>query len=192
MPSFNKFNLLPFIPYNIIKELATNKDADAFWQLLNYPTYDALSRPKLTMQEKLDLIWKNESNAQDYKVFLTDTIENMMGDNLDSLCFLKIWMLDSYPVNRVISTVAYEFDILYSTKISMVECEGYPCRRGDAIKAELMKILNGCDVNGIGMLSYDSSLSRLCRSRTNIGNDQTFTGVSIVMATQVGDIEDGC
>ena len=45
-----------------------------------------------------------------------------------------------------------------------------------------------------GKLQFNHDLSRLCRSTLNIGNNYTFTGTSIVMATQLADLggDDSC
>lgn len=89
--------------------------------------------------------------------------------------------------------MAYKFDVLYGTKNALVDYQGVPCNRGDVIEMELMKTLNGADVAGVGLMQFNHELSRLSRSMMTIGNNDTFTGITIVMATQLADIGvDGC
>lgn len=184
---FNQFTSMPYIPYRIIEYLISNNEN--IWKVLKYPTYDCLSQPNLTLKEKAEMIWKNQDRQQDYNVFLNPIVNNMI---YDATTILKCYRLDSNPVNHIIATVSYEFDIIYGSKIPMIGLDGVPCTRGDVIEMELMKTLNGADVSGVGLLQYNTRLSGLCRSRANVGNDNTFNGISLIFAVQVGDLDAGC
>lgn len=188
MASFNKFLTLPFIPYRIVVALTQN---DNFFKLLKYNTYDALSMPNLTEDEKLQLICKDFDDMQNYNIFLTNIEPNEL---VNSKTILKLYRYDTLPINHIVSTISYRFDILYGTKNALVEYQGVPCPRVDLMEMELMKTLNGADVAGVGKLQFNHDLSRLCRSTLNIGNNYTFTGTSIVMATQLADLggDDSC
>ena len=182
MASFNKFTSLPFIPYRIIVELTKN---DNFFKLLKYNTYNALSMPNLSEDEKLELICRDFDDMHNYNIFLTNIEPNEL---VSSKTILKLYRYDTLPENQVLSTICYKFDILYGTKNALVEYQGVPCPRVDLMEMELMKTLNGADVAGVGFLQFNHDLSRLCRSTLNIGNNYTFTGTSIVMATQMADV----
>lgn len=183
MTKFNKFTSLPFIPYRIVVALMEN---DNFFKLLKYNTYDALAKEALSEDEKIGMICKDADDMQNYNIFLTNVEPNEL---VDSKTILKIYRYDSLPDNPTISTVCYRFDILYGTKNAMVEYQGVPCSRMDIMEMELMKTLNGADVAGVGMLQFNHDLSRLSRSTLNIGNNYTFTGASIIMATQIADVQ---
>lgn len=185
--SFNKFSALPFIPYKIITHLAQDPKVEGLWKLLYYDTYDALSKPNLSYEDKIKLIWCDGQNQNNVNVFLTFQVENMQ---TESRTFIKIYKVDSDPIDPYKSTVCYEFDILFGGKIAMVEYDGIPCNRGDVIEMLLLQSLNGIDVQGVGFLQYNGQLSRLCRSRLNIGNNTNYTGVSVIMATQVANLYD--
>lgn len=188
---FNKFSNIPFIPYNIVLSLATNESESAnnIFKLLKYPSYDALLKPDLGFKEKVDMIWRNQDRMEDYRIFLTN-IENNAISN--SQTFLKCYRLDMYPKNHIVSEVCYEFDLLFAVKTSMVEHKNLPCNRADVFESELMNVLNGEEVGGVGKLQYNAQLSRLCRSRAGLGNNSTFTGVSIVMAMLTSDVREDC
>lgn len=188
MASFNKFLTLPFIPYRIVVALTQN---DNFFKLLKYNTYNALSMPNLTEDEKLQLICKDFDDMHNYNIFLTNVEPNEL---VNSKTILKLYRYDTLPINYIVSTVSYRFDILYGTKNALVDYQGVPCPRVDVMEMELMKTLNGADVAGVGKLQFNHDLSRLCRSTLNIGNNYTFTGTSIVMATQLADLggDDSC
>ena len=54
---YNSLSKLPTIPYNILVYLA--RQDEIIWKLLKYNDYDALSKPDLTFDEKIALIWKS-------------------------------------------------------------------------------------------------------------------------------------
>lgn len=183
---FNQFTGMPYIPYKIFNALLDN---DELFKLLYYNTYDALSKPNLTTEQKMGLLWRGQSNMQDYNIFLANIQPNI---ELKAKTILKCYRYSSSPKNPVISTLAYRFDILFGTTIPLVEYNGITCNRGDIIEMELMKSLNGKNnIAGVGGLQYNRDLSMLCGSTIGLANDYTFTGISVVMATQLGDIEQG-
>ena len=181
----NKFSSMPYIPFKIVMALLEN---DNFCKLIYYNTYDALDQPNLTMTQKKALIWEGQDNMHDYNIFLTNVQPN---EETDSKTIMKVYKYVNDPINRSVATVAYEFDILFGSKIPLVRYNGITCNRGDLIEMEIMKTLNGEDVAGVGYLQFNSELTSLCRSRVGIGNNYTFTGLSIIMATQIMDIEEG-
>lgn len=172
---FNQFTTMPYIPYKIIVALTTNEN---LFNLLAYNSYDALSRPHLLLEEKLQMIWKGQSNMKDFNIILS----NVMADELtDSQTYLKCYRYQTVPKNNLTAKVYYEFDVLYGTKNAIVEYNGVPCSRGDLIEMELMKSLNGQDVAGAGFLRFVPN----CKSVNGIGNNNTFTGYSILFMTEV-------
>lgn len=185
--AFNQFSSLPSIPYAIIEKLMENEN---IWKILKYPTYDCLSKKDLTLSEKSDMIWKNQENQVDYNVFLTPLVEDMI---YESTTILKCYRYYSVPMNQLRAVVTYEIDVLYGGKISLIEYNGIPCNRSDVIEMEIMKTLNGADVGGIGYFQFNRELSSFSQSRMVLGNDKTFTGTAIVMATNLSNIkEDTC
>lgn len=184
MALYNQFDALPYIPYNIIVKLYENEN---FWKLLYYPTYMCLSEDALTIDQKSALIWKGQDRMEDYNVFLSSLDENMMPD---AKTFIKLYTVDISPDNHVLSTVAYQFEILCGGKLAIVEYEGIPSNRLDVIKMEILRVLNGVDIAGVGVLQFNTRLTRLCNSRSGIiGNGKTFCGTNLVLATQIGTVK---
>lgn len=161
---------------------------DNLFKLIYYDTSNALSQPDLTVEQKLAMLWKGEDRMEDYNIFLTNIQPN---EELESKVLLKIYRYHMSPINPRIATVAYRFDVLYGSKTPLVESNGITCNRGDLIEMEIMQTLNGKDVAGVGLLQYNYGLSRYCNSEVGIGNNYTFTGLSIVMATQISDVTGG-
>lgn len=178
---YNSLSQLPGIPYNILTYLAQN-DED-IWKLLKYNSYDALSKPDLTLSEKLDLIWKTGAQHE-YSVFLTPLIEDVIAE---SKCILKIYTYYIHAKELYTSVPVYAFDFLYGGQMSLVDYNGIPVSRADLFVHRIMDTLNGADVAGIGKLTFYDDMSRYDLARSTIGNSKTFTGVQLYMSTLVGD-----
>ena len=182
----NKLLSMPYIPFKIVMALLKN---DNFCKLIYYNTMDALDRPNLTVQQKRELIWDGTMDRMDkFNIFLTNVQPN---EEIENRTIMKLYKYQTAPVTNVRAVLSYRFDILFGSKIPLVKLNGVTCNRGDVIEMEIMRTLNGEDVAGVGFLQYDERLSSLCSSRVGIGNNYTFTGLTIVMATQVMDVEGG-
>ena len=185
MAMYNKYISMPYIPYRIIEYLANNNEN--LWKILKYNTYDCLSEDDLTFEEKMELVWSHEANQEDYKIFLTALVENMIPV---SGTIIKIYKEMTLPRNHINAVAGYEIDILYGGKISLVEYNGIPCNRGDVCEAEILSTLNGVEVDGVGKLEFSMKKLGSSRSSLNIGDNKSFTGTSLLMGVDISDIGD--
>ena len=180
---FNSLSALPYIPYNILVYLARQDGAEDLWKMLKYNSYDALSKPNLSFEEKLKLIWRNGPQEK-YGVFLTPLIEDAI---CESKCVLKIYNYYIHAKELYTSTLVYAFDFLYGGQMSLIEYDGVPVSRGDLFVNIILTVLNGAEVGGIGKLIFYDDMSRYDLARVTIGNSKTFTGVQLFMSVNVGD-----
>lgn len=187
---YNSLSQLPYIPYKILEYLAQNPNAEDIWKMLKYNDYDALDNPNLTMEEKLDLVWKN-GRQDNYSVFFTNLVEDAIAE---SKSIMKIYDYYIHADGLYTGTVVYAFDFLYGGKMALVKYNGYPVSRWDLFVNKIMTCLNGAFVGGVGKLQFFGQQSRYDLGRTVIGNSKTFTGGQIFMSVQVGDggVVDGC
>lgn len=185
MAMYNKYISMPYIPYRIIEYLANNNEN--LWKILKYNTYDCLSEDDLTFEEKMELVWSHEANQEDYKIFLTALVENMIPV---SGTIIKIYKEMTLPRNHINAVAGYEIDILYGGKIALVEYNGIPCNRGDVCEAEILSTLNGVEVDGVGKLEFSMKKLGSSRSSLNIGDNKSFTGTSLLMGVDISDIGD--
>ncbi len=185
MAMYNKYISMPYIPYRIIEYLANNNEN--LWKILKYNTYDCLSENDLTFEEKMELVWSHEANQEDYKIFLTALVENMIPV---SGTIIKIYKEMTLPRNHINAVAGYEIDILYGGKIALVEYNGIPCNRGDVCEAEILSTLNGVEVDGVGKLEFSMKKLGSSRSSLNIGDNKSFTGTSLLMGVDISDIGD--
>lgn len=182
----NVFTTMPLIPYRIIMALMEN---DNFCKLMYYNTINALDKPALTIEQKQKLIWDGiEDHMENSNIFITNVQPN---EEFENRTILKCYKYETMPNDLILSTLNYKFDVLFGSKIPIVNYQGIPCNRGDLIEMEIMRSLNGQDVAGVGFLQFNQDLSALCNSRVGIGNNYTFTGLTIIMATQLADIRTG-
>lgn len=187
---YNSLAALPYIPYNILQSLATNPNAEDIWKMIAYNDYDCLSKPNLTLEEKLAYVWK--TGRQDaYSVFFTNLIEDAIAE---SKCILKIYDYYIHADGMYNSTTVYAFDFIYGGTMALVDYNGVPVSRWDLFVHKLMACLNGQFVGGVGTLQFFGQQSRYDLGRSVIGNSKTFTGGQIFMSVMVGDggVDDGC
>lgn len=188
---FNSLSALPSAPYNMLVYLAQSPEAENLWKMIKYNSYDALSKPNLTLDEKMQYVWR-DGKQEDYSVFFTNLIEDAIAE---SKCIFKLYQyyIHANP-SPFISTTVYAFDFLYGGNMSLVEYNGIPVNRGDLFINIIMSVLNGVEVGGVGKLAFDDDMSRYDAARSVIGNSKTFTGVTLYMSTLMGDVgaEVGC
>lgn len=185
---YNSMSALPYIPYNILVYLA--RQDEIVWKLLKYNSYDALSKPDLSFDEKLELIWKFGPQEK-FGVFFTPLVEDAI---CESKCILKIYDYYIHAKELYSSTAVFAFDFLYGGQMSLVEYNGTPVNRGDLFINRALTVLNGAEVGGVGKLTFYDDMSRYSLGRVTIGNSKTFTGVQLFLAVNVGDTgeEYGC
>lgn len=178
---YNSLSRFPAIPYNIIKYLATQDEI--IWKLLKYNSYDALSKPNLTLSEKMKLVWL-EGKQDKYSVFMTPLCEDAIAE---SRCIMKIYNYIDEPNSLYNTTITYAFDFLYGGNMSLVEYDGAPVSRADLFIHRILWVLNGADVGGIGKMGWSKDFSRYDNATATIGNSKTFTGVRLFMSVNSGD-----
>lgn len=189
---YNSLSRLPSIGYNIMVYLAKSTDpiAEVFWKMLAYKDYKALSHESLTFQQKMKMVWA-QGKQDTYSVFLTNLIEDVIAESKQ---IVKIYQYYIHASELYTSTVVYAFDCLYGGQMSLVEYNGIPVNRGDLFIHCILYLLNGAEVGGVGKLTFLDDMSRYSAARSTIGNKNTFTGVQLYMAVEVGDggVDAGC
>ena len=191
--AFNNFKEMPQLPYKIVTTLLTeeSKSAEDFWKLLKYVDVDALSKPNLTYDEKLALIWDGNSIEQNYNVFLKPLIGSSL-DDAEAQTQLRVFRYTTMPTSRFESVMTIEADFITNEKTCLVYQDGILCERTDVMESLFLDVMNGRDIEiGSGVVMFDRELSRSCNSQLNIGNSKSFYGRSLVMALEFISGESG-
>lgn len=191
--AFNNFKEMPQLPYKVVTTLLTDesKSAEDFWKLLKYVDNDALSKPNLTYEEKMDLIWDGDSLEQNYNVFLKPLIGSSL-DNAEAQTQLRVFRFTTMPTSRLEAVMTIEADFITNEKTCLVYQDGMLCERTDVMESLFLDVMNGRDIEiGSGVVMFDRELSRSCNSQLNIGNSKSFYGRSLVMALEFISGESG-
>ena len=191
--AFNNYKEMPQLPYKIIATLLTeeSKSAEDFWKLLKYADVEALSKPNLTYDEKVALIWRGDSIEQNYNVFLKPLIGSSM-DDAEAQTQLRVFRFTTQPVTRFEAVMTIEADFITNEKTCLVYQDGLLCERTDLMESLFLDVMNGRDIEiGSGVVMFDRELSRSCNSQLNIGISKSFYGRSLVMALEFISGESG-
>lgn len=180
---YNSLSHLPQALYNILVYLANSSSAENLWKMLKYNDYDCLSKPNLTLAEKMEMVWKTGPQEQ-YSMFLSPLVEDAV---TESKTIAKIYTYYIHQNEQYYSSVVFAFDCLYGGNMALIDYDGIPASRADVFTNTILATLNGAEVGGIGKLTFVSDLTRYNLAKATIGNSRTFTGVQVFLSTRMGD-----
>lgn len=191
--AYTSFKEVPQFPYKIIEVFLTSDEemVEKFWKLLKYVDVDALEKPNLTYEEKIDMIWNGDSVEQKYNIFLKPLIGSSL-DTAEAQTQLRLYRYTISPNTRLEAVIAFEADFITNEKTCLVYQDGILCERTDLMETMFLDIINGRDIGiGNGVLTFNREMSRSCSSQLNIGNSKTFFGRSLVFALDFVDGQTG-
>lgn len=178
------------VPYLIIYKLAMNTDekTEMLWKLLKYTDVNTLSKPNLTFEEKMDLVWTPEkvtsTRTQDtFNVFLKPLVSASLNE-ATSQTQLRIYRYKTSAINQTSSTLLYEFDVMVNEASAMVYNTSYEMiEKTDLMEALLIDIMNMTDLGvGVNFLRFTRMQGGNCESVLNINNAKSTYGRSFLLA----------
>lgn len=178
------------IPYNIILKLATDASdkVEMLWKLLKYTDLWALSKPNLTFEEKMDLVWTPEkvtsTRTQDtFNVFLKPLVSASLNE-ATSQTQLRLYRYKTSAINQTSSTLLYEFDVMVNESSAMVyDLSNRMIEKTDLMEALLIDIMNMTDLGvGVNFLRFTRMQGGNCESVLNINNAKSTYGRSFLLA----------
>ena len=179
-----KYTNIQFVPYKIISYLAEHNQR--LFKALYYNTSDALSRPDLTLQQIINMIYVDEGIESDKHIFL----KPLIGDEMtDSTTQLRVYKYGMTPNDSMVSTINYRFDVITGSKISIIYDNGIPCSRLDVIEAELLDSLNGLDLFGTGKFQFNRDLSTSDKQILTLSNSKNFFGSLMILSVRWVNID---
>ncbi len=190
----NGFLEVPKIPHKIMEHLISSKSesAENIWKMLKYNDINALSKENLTVKEKNALRYLGQANTQDtYKIFLKPTISDSLVDS-SAQTNIKMYRIATQPTNRMIATIAFEFDFYTGESTGIIIYDGCYVEKTDLFEAFWLDLFNGKDIGlGSSELSYNREMSRLAQSMLDLGNSKSLYGRSLVMTLEWSNIDTG-
>lgn len=195
--AYNRFMNLDSISERIINYLIKSDTiyANRLWKLLKYPETDALLKQNLTQTEKAELV-DNEKGDQSLKrVFRYPVLEDSF---VVQTSLLRIYLDSIIPQNHLVSTVNIGFDIVTHNKLSNVyndsfdelenpdefraiESEIMLKSRNDVFLKNLLAELNGKDIEGVGQLQFDRTLSPFAQGKLGLFNNKNYSGYKVII-----------
>ena len=171
---YNTFEKLPLMQYKIIEQLMLNNE-DLF-KMLKYNENNCLDRPNLTLEEKSALIYPGDIDSSNYRIFL----DFFTDDSFTEQCsLLRIYPYFISPPNRVISDITFCIEFLSHNKITQLN--NYTNRNVYAFQ-QIIETINGTDVSGVGLLSFDRTGNPRDSAVLNL-NSRNYQGYSIYIST---------
>ena len=175
--SYNKFEILSTVPYSIVSYLIDN--AEYTWKLLNdnSPTAWQSSKPSLTPEQKGLLVYDGVRKINDCRVFLdTGADDGWLVESTQ----LRVSVMNGVPNNHIWGTLSIAFEIYTHFKVNSLS---NLTPRNLSIAQDLLTVLNGADVPGIGRLYFDAKQTSNCRLSLALGAIP-YKGLSLIMAVK--------
>lgn len=198
MTKYASFKKTVGIPYLIIEKLASceTQDAENIWKLLKYTDINVLSRDNLTLEEKMSLIWKpntEDSTIQGkYNIFLKPLISSSLSTD-ESQTQLRINKYKTTPISQIESVLLYSFDLVVDDLTSMVYDENNRLvEKTLLLEALILDTLQMLDFGvGVNYLRFDRMSGGNCESILNISNSKSLYGRSFLLALRFMDTSMG-
>lgn len=145
--AYNDFEQFSKLSYNCIKYLMDENEL--VWKLLKYTGPDAWQKDNLTQEEKGAIIYAGQADTTDFRVFMDDKQPDVYTDEIS---ILRIVPYYAVGLNRTIGYIEVSMQIFSHYKINHLT--NYQTRN-DTIAGELLKLFNGVNVGGLGLLTFD-------------------------------------
>jgi hypothetical protein len=154
-PTFNTLKTLPMVGYACIMYLLEHNEL--VWKLLKYNEADAWQKSDLTLSEKMALIYNGIGEQNNFRVFMD---EGQLDVWNKQACVLRIFPVEIFPVNQVMSDIYIAFQVLSYYEINHLT--NYQTRV-DTIIAEIVNTFNGALINGLGQIVFDRNSFPRCK-----------------------------
>ena len=191
---FNKFINIDSIDTRIVNYLrdSESKEAERIWKLLKYSDMRALFQEPLTKKEKNELIYRDK-DQNSKRIFTMPLVEDSM---TETCSLLKIYISSIEPTDHLRATVNIAIDILSHNKLNNVYNDSNDIleegreveedivvkNRNNILLKSILGILNGANVEGVGMLQFNQSLTKESQMKNYSNNKTNFYGYSLVMS----------
>ena len=117
--AFNRYTNLDNIEWKIIDYLVKSKSkyANYLWKILKYDTEDCLTKADLTEKEKWALVYKNNGESTQYRVFMTPFTDDAWEQQSSHL---HIYVYGINPMSHITGKVHVGFECIIHNKISNI------------------------------------------------------------------------
>lgn len=194
----NRFQNLDGIEDKIVNYLIDSQSSHArnFWRLLKYDSLDALSQPNLTRKERKDLVWNDNGESTNKRVFLAPFIDDAWQQQCASV---YIYVDEVIPTNHLLSKVIVTVETVVHSKISNVSGNGDPYlnpdqkanpndsddqgnivvavkNRATVLLKSILAELSGVYFDGVGYLQFTQEKDKISMSKLSLWNSKSYYG----------------
>lgn len=177
--SYNKFELLPQIPYKILEKLMldTSNSGEMIWKLLKYSDNEAYNKPNLQLKDKSAMIFNGIGVIDNFNVFLDPYDDDV---TVQEKVFLRIYTGNTYPEDRVKSVIEIVIEVYCHPKLCVLK--NYQSRIDTIIQC-LLEILNGEFTGQIGQIYFDNTTR--VNSRIQIMGTRPYKGKFFILGARI-------
>lgn len=207
--AFNRYTNLDNIEWKIIDYLVKSKSkyANYLWKILKYDTEDCLTKADLTEKEKWALVYKNNGESTQYRVFMTPFTDDAWEQQSSHL---HIYVYGINPMSHITGKVHVCFECIIHNKISNIYGDAseynpntnpvelddngnpvieYKSRATEMLK-DIIAALNGEMVNAVGVLQFNEDLSPYDTAKAALWNRKNFFGYRIIMTSLISGVSE--
>ena len=207
--AFNRYTNLDNIEWKIIDYLVKSKSkyANYLWKILKYDTEDCLTKADLTEKEKWALVYKNNGESTQYRVFMTPFTDDAWEQQSSHL---HIYVYGINPMSHITGKVHVCFECIIHNKISNIYGDAseynpntnpvelddngnpvieYKSRATEMLK-DIIAALNGEMINTIGVLQFNEDLSPYDTAKAALWNRKNFFGYRIIMTSLISGVSE--
>ena len=171
------------------------KATHTIWKLLTYNTGDALNKKLPTYKKVVGLIANDDITQTDKRIFRSPHFEDAF---LTEATLLKVYIDGIIPKDPYKAVVNVGIDIITHNKCINIaaneEDKGLPIDIVDGVEyyvetksrisvltQAIISLLNGANVQGVGLMEFSGTISRFQQAQYGIWNNRNFEGIKVVM-----------
>lgn len=171
------------------------KATHTIWKLLMYNTGDALNKKLPTYKKVTSLIANDDITQSDKRIFRSPHFEDAF---LTEATLLKVYIDSIIPSDPYKAVVNVGIDIITHNKCINIaadeEDKGPPIDIVDGVEyyvgtksrisvltQAIISLLNGANVQGVGLMEFSGQMSRFQQAQYGIWNNRNFEGIKVVM-----------
>jgi len=186
----NRFQNLDSIENKIVDCLVNddNKHAENFWKLLKYSDLTALSHDDLKKEEKLALIYNDNGEPNDKRVFISPFMDDAWKEQCSSV---YIFVEKIKPINHLESVVTVTIETVTHTKVAVINGDGDPDLNPNIVEDGRVTRYganpNDSDVQGSVVVSMKNRETVLVKSILAALNGKYLDGIGYLRFDKVKD-----
>lgn len=211
---FNRYQNLDQIEGLIVNHLvnSTTKHANNLWKILRYNDMYALSKPNLTVEERLALISNDNGDQTSKRVFFAPFTDDAWTEQCSSI---YVYVERIFPRSHLESVVYVTVETVVHSKISAIAGDGDPennssanpndsDKKGDIVVSfknratvllkSILAELNGLYINGVGYLQMNNIEDMHGQVKMPLFNNRSFYGHAssfvVLMANVSGPLDE--